>query len=448
MSPDGFRILQQVSAHLILEESVQPLYEKLVEAAVAIMRSDFASMQMLDRNRGELQLLAFCGFSAEAAIFWEWVTLGSGSTCGEALRTGKRVVVPDIEQCDFIAGSDDLATYRQTGIRAVQTTPLKSRNGEVLGMISTHWHQRHSPSGRDLRMFDLLARQAADLIECKATEVALRKSEGRYRQLAESLEIEVAARTRELEERNAEVSTQSAQLQKLSWELLRAQDQERRKFSRDLHDSAGQTLAVLGMSIGQFVKKAEAKAPELSDEVNGIREVIRQLDSEIRTASYLLHPPLLEVSGLAAALTWYVDGLSNRSGMNIRIQIPHDFGRLPRDMELMVFRVVQECLTNIHKHSESKTAVIRLVRGLNGVSIEVADKGKGIAAERLAELHSGRFGVGIAGMHERVRQFAGTMSIESSQVGTRILATIPVRSSDIAGQPESAPSSQISCPPA
>jgi PAS domain S-box-containing protein len=162
-----------------------------MDAAVVVMRSDFASLQMLYPERGEggeLRLLAFRGFNPQAAQFWEWVRADSESTCGVALRTGKRVSAPDVRRCDFMAGTQDLETYLQTGIRAVQTTPLFSRGGTLVGMISTHWREPHQPSERDLRLLDILARQAADLIERKAGEQALRASEAKYRTLFESID--------------------------------------------------------------------------------------------------------------------------------------------------------------------------------------------------------------------------------------------------------------------
>ena len=165
------RQLQKISTQLIHASDAEVLYEKILDAAVAIMRSDFASMQMFYPERGELRLLAYRGFNPTAAAFWEWVRPGSGSTCGAALATGDRSIVPDIELSDFMAGSEDLETYRQTGIRAVQSTPLVSRAGRLLGMISTHWRNPHQPSERDLRLLDVLARQAADLIERKQAEL-------------------------------------------------------------------------------------------------------------------------------------------------------------------------------------------------------------------------------------------------------------------------------------
>jgi FixJ family two-component response regulator/two-component sensor histidine kinase len=167
------RRLQELSSHLLSEDSIDILYDRILDAAKVIMRSDFASMQKYFPERGpsgELRLLGHRGFNNEAARFWEWVRPTASCTCGVALRTRERVMVPDVETCDFMAGSDNLRTYRQTGISAVQSTPLMSRRGQSLGMISTHWRQPHSPSERDLRLFDILARQAADLIERSLAE--------------------------------------------------------------------------------------------------------------------------------------------------------------------------------------------------------------------------------------------------------------------------------------
>lgn len=142
-------------------------YEKIIDDAVAVMRSDYASLQMLFPERGaggELRLLAFRGFSPQAAKFWGWVRADSKSTCGMALRTTQRVVAPDIATCDFMAESEDRLVYLQTGIHACQTTPLISRAGNVVGMISTHWRRPHQPSGDDFGRFDKLASEAAELI--------------------------------------------------------------------------------------------------------------------------------------------------------------------------------------------------------------------------------------------------------------------------------------------
>lgn len=182
--------LQQVSTQLIQADNIEGLYDVILDTAVAVLHADFASLQILYPERGdggELKLIGFRGFTAEAARFWEWVSPASESACGVALRTGQRVFVPNVLECDFMDGSEDLATYLQTGIRAVQTTPLFSRDGALLGMISTHWREPHQPTQNELRTLDILARQAADLIDRKQAEAALRESEEHFRQLADAM---------------------------------------------------------------------------------------------------------------------------------------------------------------------------------------------------------------------------------------------------------------------
>ena len=168
--------LQETSTQLIGEGNVEALYEHIVDSAVAVMHSDFASLQMLHPERGpggELGLLSYRGFNAQAAGFWEWVRPTSASTCGVALRTGQRVIVPDVQTSDFMAGTEDQAICLQTGIRSAQSTPLVSRSGKLLGLISTHWRQPHRPTEQELRLMDVLARLATDLIERSQSEKAL-----------------------------------------------------------------------------------------------------------------------------------------------------------------------------------------------------------------------------------------------------------------------------------
>lgn len=182
------KLLQGVSAEIIQSEDSQALYGKIMDAAASIMRSDFASMQMLYPERKELRLLASRGYDLAAAKFWEWVRTDSGCTCGMAMKTGQRAIAADVQSCEFMAGTPDQTNALRMGMLAMQSTPLIARSGELVGMISTHWKQPHTPSERDLRLLDILARQAADLLERKQAEEALRRSEAKYRMLFESMD--------------------------------------------------------------------------------------------------------------------------------------------------------------------------------------------------------------------------------------------------------------------
>ena len=178
----------------------------------------------------------------------------------------------------------------------------------------------------------------------------IKQAEEKYRDLAESLDAEVRVRT-------SEVVQQSEQLRDLSSRLLQAQDEERRHIARELHDSAGQILTALGMTLAQAARLAPQEDPRLAKPVEDSQKLVQQLSQEIRTMFVLLHPPLLDETGLTEALRWYIQGLTERSGLEITLEVSDDFQRLSREMELVMFRLVQECLTNIHRHSGSASAV-------------------------------------------------------------------------------------------
>jgi PAS domain S-box-containing protein len=261
---------------------------------------------------------------------------------------------------------------------------------------------------------------ARDIAQRKRIERELRESEERYRTLADALDTQVQFRTQELERRNSE-------LRDLSGRLMESQDVERRHIARELHDSAGQTLAALGMSLARLAQDAKNDPDQLAKGIEDAEALVQHLTQEIRTTSYLLHPPMLDEAGISSALSWYVQGLAERSSLQIDLKVPENFGRLPSEMELLIFRLVQESLTNIHRHSRSKTAQIRIEREESNVHVEVEDQGQGMSPERLAEIQSQGTGVGIRGMRERVRHFRGDLVIESNDSGTRVYATLPLK---------------------
>ena len=268
---------------------------------------------------------------------------------------------------------------------------------------------------------------ARDIGGRKRIERELHESEQRFRALAGALDTQVQFRTQELQRRNAEILQQSDQLRDLSARLMRTQDEERRRIALELHDSVGQNLAGLAMSLARFEDDAKHNPARFSENIKDAKDLIQNLTQEIRTTSYLLHPPMLDELGLSSALRWYVEGLAQRSNLRIEVNIPDNFERLAPEMELAIFRLVQESLTNIHRHSESKTAVIRIAREGDKIYAEVQDRGKGMSKERFAEVQTQAVGLGIRGMKERVRQSQGELIIDSNALGTKITAIFPVR---------------------
>jgi len=238
----------------------------------------------------------------------------------------------------------------------------------------------------------------------------------------QDLEQRVRERTRELDQANQG-------LRDLTARLLKLQDDERRRIARELHDSVGQMLAALGMnlaSLGGELQRLLATAKTVTDSEG----LVRQMTQEIRTISHLLHPPLLDEAGLASALRWYTEGFGARSHIQVTLEFADDVGRLPNELETTVFRVVQECLTNVHRHAESPTAKVRITRSGRYLSVEVSDGGKGILPEKQAELASaGTPGVGLRGMRERVRQLGGDLEICSNGKGTLVNAKLPIAAS-------------------
>lgn len=247
---------------------------------------------------------------------------------------------------------------------------------------------------------------------------------------AEKARQELSAAHNELErrvqQRTKDLSEKTAEVRELTIRLLRLQDDERRRIARELHDSTGQMLAAMKMFLDQISQ--ETKGQKVSALVAQTVAINDDMARQLRTMSYLLHPPLLDEMGLPSAVQWYVEGFAQRSGIVVDFETTPEFGRLPDDMEIALFRTVQEALTNIHRHSGSSTARIRLSRSEQSVDLEITDTGTGIPAQRI---HDEKVigGVGIMGIHERMRQFGGDAKIHSSLKGTIVAATIPLKSS-------------------
>jgi len=209
--------------------------------------------------------------------------------------------------------------------------------------------------------------------------------------------------------------------------LLQLQDEEKRRLARELHDGAGQLIAAIGMNAAKLCSEKSKLSQDAARCAEENVELIGQVSADIRTVSYLLHPPLLDEMGLHSALKWYIDGFAERSKIAAKLELPAESERLSQDYELCLFRIAQECLTNIHRHSGSSTALVKLWRTPGQIRMAISDEGRGIRQEIQSKLASGKSaGVGLRGMRERVKQFRGTLEIHSNGKGTSILVTLPL----------------------
>ena len=246
------------------------------------------------------------------------------------------------------------------------------------------------------------------------------RDDSKRKVLMQTLEERIAERTQQLER-----ATQ--QLRELSLRLMQTQDEERRRIARELHDGVGQLLAAMSMNISLIDGDRAKLGPEALKAVEANLKLIEDAGQEIRTMSHLLHPPLLDEVGLDSALRWYVDGFAERSKISVDLQLSPGFSNgLPRDFALSLFRIVQECLTNIHRHSGSLSAFVAVERSADAITLTVNDQGRGMAPDLQARIATGESsGVGFRGMRERIRQFGGRLEVSSDENGTRILAVLP-----------------------
>ena len=636
----GATTLQSISARLISESTPELLYAHILGAAIEIMMSDAASVQLLAADQ-TLKLLAWRNFNPDSAAFWQEVRVGAGSTCGQALRDNVRVIVTDIEACGFMAGTQDLQEYRRSGIRAVQSTPLRSRSGQPLGMLSTHWRTPHSPTDDDCRLFDVLARQAADFLErahaenavreseerfrlamnvasgvytldqrglvtyvnpaaeamlgwtnaelfgkklhdvlhykhpdgtpfpaseCpilqvlqkgvelheyedtfirkdasffpviltasplrkageiigvvvgfrddtrrRAAERALRESEERFRLIAntapvmiwmtdadghatylnenyldftglpldaalrdgwmtvthpdeveqvrdaylkaseryEAFQMEQRIRRRDGEYRwvvssgvprynddrvflgyigtaidVTERKLAEVALSTVSQKLIEAHEEERTRIARELHDDINQRLALMSVRLGYVKQGLPASAADVSKELETVSRQITSLASDIQALSHDLHPSRLELMGLKAAAVVLCDEWSKRHRVTIDVRIENIPEGLQPDIALCLYRVLQEALQNVVKHSGSRDAHVSMRGGVRDINLTVRDSGVGFDPH---DPMSAR-GLGLTSMKERLRVVGGQLLIHSERGrGTMVHAFVPFR---------------------
>lgn len=391
------QLLQELSSQLIAEREVSALYERVTSAAVSLMRSDFASMQMLDTDRDALRLLAHRGFTREAVEAWTWIAPDTASACSAARRVRARVMIPDVEASRLLSSA--IETYRRAGIRAVQSTPLLARDGELVGMLSTHWRRVHRPSDRECALFDILARQAADLIQTRRGEDQLREAHA-------VLEQKVAERTSEVRELLARV--------------VKGLEDERRRIGRDLHDHVGQQVTVLRINIELL-----AAAPS-SEQADRTRLLAASLDRTVDALAWEFRPPELEGFGLSEALQSLVEEWSCRFDIAAECDTAAIHGvRFGEQVESHVYRIVQEALHNVVKHARAGQVDVAFARSPGEDVLTVRDNGIGFTAVERSSI--GERHLGLINMRERAALIGGTLAIESGPAGTTVSLRIARR---------------------
>ena len=514
------RTLQSISTRLISESTQESLFAQVVDAAMELMSADASSVQMLAPDGQCLTLLGWRNFHPISAAFWQRVTADAGSTCGAALRDNARVLVTDVDSCEFMAGTRDLQEYRRSGIRAVQSTPLRSRVGRRLGMISTHWHTPHTPTEDDFRLFDVLARQAADLIERTRAEEELRESEERFRLISETAPViiwmsdigkgytyvnqtwlnvtgqsldavlgngwtdrihpgdvmscwdtyarafdrrepfQIDFRLRrydgdyrwivstgtpryhgdgsfagyigsaiDITERRLAAEAAATIHQR----LIDAQEEERSRIARELHDDIGQRLAALIIGLDLLAQAGEAPAPGRSQQIEEARDEVVTLAEDVQALSHRLHPARLEYLGITAAAAALCREVARDRALEITFNAESVPEGVSRRVAVCLYRVLQEALQNAIKHSGMRKIDVTLRGGVDQIELTVRDFGAGFEVST-TQGH----GLGLTSMKERVSAVRGRLAILSEpQHGTTVQATVPLVQDDPKTPPQS-----------
>ncbi len=515
------RRLQAFSRALVEEPNSTTLYQQLVDAAMALLGADVGSLQLLDATRGELQLLAWRNFHPDAAAHWQTVSADDATSCGRALRHGARTIIPDVQADELLPGTDDLRYMALSGVRAVQSTPLTMRDGRLIGLFSTHWRTVHTPTERELQLLDILARQAADVLERRRAYEALRESETRLQSVlqigtvgvlywdgdfrltdmnaaflaltgftraealgkswqeftppefvtasqaaiaqvaahgeaapfekqyyrkdgsrwwglftarrvgAEVVEfvVEITAQ-KQLEterERRAVAEAVAAERQAVLRQVVVAQEEERRHVAHEVHDSLTQLAHAAALRLDDLGERLAERLPEedLRD-LTRARDLVRRTAAESRRLIAGLRPEALDDFGLAGAVGQEVEQLRADGWRPILVDGDLDGVRLAPEVEITLFRVAQEALTNVRKHTSPCRVRVSLKRRNGAVQLLVRDWGPGFEAQVVRTGTAGER-VGLAGMRERVALLGGQFAVRSAPGrGTTIRASVPL----------------------
>ncbi|HUF75947.1 MAG TPA: chemotaxis protein CheB [Longimicrobiales bacterium] len=396
------RRLYDMTAQALTATGTEEMLHEVLNAAVDLLGADFGTMQLM--KGGGLEVVAQSGLSQRFLDAFERVTADDASVCARVLGTGRRVVVPDVAADPELEALHDV--FAAAGVRGVQSTPLVSRRGEILGVLSTHYSEPHELSERDARLADVVAQQASDVIERIRGEQEMQR-------LNETLEERVAERT--------------AEVRDLAGALSLAEQEERRRISELLHEDLQQLLYGIQVTLAHAHKKGEGgDTGALLTQTSKSLELLGDAVARTRQLSVDLSPPVLEGDGLLEALEWLRPQMHDLHGLDVEVQAPESTIASSREVMILVFTTVRELLFNVAKHAGVSRAVVEVEEGPNGLAISVADEGDGFDPASLANSGAGVGGLGLAGARQRLRFHGGDLRIESAPGdGTRITLLLP-----------------------
>ena len=388
---------RQRTSHRNYEHTLRLIFASFIIALMLLVAEMFLLSYEFTRHRQT----RFAAQQSQEIVnaFFSSSTVGFGILDSQFRYTRVNNVLPHMAglKTEDLLGRPVSESFREPGVRSEAVLRQVLESGKPV---------------LDREVSAELAGKPGELRHWLVNYFPIRETGGAVTQIGVTV-VDVTAR------RNAEEA-----LRKLSGRLLGIQDQERRRIARELHDSLGQYLAGMKIAIDMLC----ARYPERDPLLGECADILEKAITETRTLSHLLHPPLLDEAGFASAASWFVAGFSQRSGIPVSLDLPSDLQRLPEAVEIALFRVLQESLTNVHRHSRARSAEISLEADAEQVTIEVRDHGRGMPIDviRQIEGEGSRLGVGLAGMRERIHELGGTFEVTSNQGGTAIRASIPL----------------------
>lgn len=394
-----------------LADSPRTVLQVLADTILEVCQSGSAGISLLTKEDGGKRFYW-------PAIAGEWKAHIGGGTprdfgpCGDVLDRNSTLLFSHVER---------RYTYFQPVTPVVEEALLVPFYVEG-GAVGTIWAVAHDPrrkfDAEDERLMTSLGKFASSAYQILVSLNALNFA------MAARDQSEVALRLSNAKLEDL-IEKRTGALRQLTIKLLQSQDEERRRFARNLHDSIGQHLTGLKMNLEMM--KALGRQPTRPELLSECLQTVEECLKETRTISYLLHPPLLDEAGFESAARWYVDGFAKRDGIEATLTLPENMGRLPRSVELALFRILQESLTNVHRHSGSPTVKIHVGVEADTVTLAVRDAGQGIPKHILERfLDAGTAGIGLAGMRERVADLGGELRVQSNEKGTVLTASIPL----------------------